>query len=392
MMLKKISLPVQLVAIIAAVILFGSYLPLSFIRASYTFSLAFKELLGWVLPFVIFSFVVTGITSLKKNAPAILAVLLGLIFASNGIIACITYVVGRLILPALACDVQDAQALRTMTELEPYRDFTFSLPQLMRSEHALVLAIIVGCVLSYVHIPAIERAIAIFKRLIGRFVTDFFIPLLPIYVLGFLLEMQYKQLFIAIMRHYGATFVLIVSVQIVLLILYYILAARGSLQRAWVYMGNALPSYITAFFTMSSTATVPVSIACAEKNIESKPLAELSMPIMANIHLTGDSIGTPLLALVTSSLFLGTFPGATAYLIFVCYFCLAMLAVSGIPGGGIIVMTPVLISQFGFTQEMIGIITTLYLLLDSFGTAANVMGDGALIIIAEKLLKKLRLL
>jgi Na+/H+-dicarboxylate symporter len=143
---------------------------------------------------------------------------------------------------------------------------------------------------------------------------------------------------------------------------------------------------------MSSTATIPVTVECAEKNGVNKPLAELSMPIMANIHLVGDSISTPLLAMVTVMLFLGEFPDPISYMKFVVMFCSAMLAVSGIPGGGIIVMIPILVSQFCFNEQMVSIIITLYLLLDSFGTAANVMGDGALGIIMNKLFKRLRLI
>jgi Na+/H+-dicarboxylate symporter len=92
------------------------------------------------------------------------------------------------------------------------------------------------------------------------------------------------------------------------------------------------------------------------------------------------------------SLFAGNFPDIMTYMTFVFYFCTAMLAVSGIPGGGIIVMIPILISQLGFNEQMVSIITALYLLLDAFGTAANVMGDGALVILVKRILVRLRVI
>ena len=142
---------------------------------------------------------------------------------------------------------------------------------------------------------------------------------------------------------------------------------------------------------MSSTATIPISTAAAQKNTNNGPLAHLAMPIMANIHLLGDSIATPILAMGTMALFFGCLPSVWSYIIFVFYFCTTMFAVSGIPGGGILVMIPVLVSHLNFTPEMVSIITALYLLLDPFGTAANVMGDGALVIIVHKVLNRLGL-
>ncbi len=388
MLLKKGSLPLQLLAVIGLVVLFGDMVGTQTVRFFYTFSLLFKEVLSTLLPFIIFSFVLTGILSFKKNAPIILLVLLGCIFCSNSIIALCTYGVARLIVPFVV-DGLSAESIELGNGIVPY--VQWQLPSVIRSEYALLAAIVFGLFLSWVSMPSIERGIKTGKRWLERFLNELFIPLLPLYVFGFLLEMNYKGVLGSLFAHYGTTFICIVAMQIAVLFCYYWIAAAGTLKKMYTYITNALPSYITAFSTMSSTATIPVSIEAAEKNTGNKPLAELAMPIMANIHLTGDSVSTPLLALVSSLLFLGTFPDIGAYLHFVLYFCTAMLAVSGIPGGGIIVMVPVLVSQFHFTQEMVGIIMALYLLLDAFGTAANVMGDGALVILVHKLLKKMRI-
>lgn len=385
----KMSLPAQLMLIIASVFLFGNYFNENMIRFFYTFSLFFKEILSLCLPFIIFSFVVKGILSFKKNAPFILAILIAAIFVSNSIIALLTYGVALLFVPHIVKDMS-VTSFAMGQSLEPY--CRFSLPFSISSEHALILAIVVGIFLSLVRLPKVESVVNLLKNIVETFLNSYFIPLLPLYVFGFLLEVHYKGIFESLFVHYGKTFCIIFATQTVFILAYYVIAARGSVSRAFTYIRNAWPSYVTAFSTMSSTATIPVSINCAEKNIGNRPLAQISMPIMANIHLLGDSVATPLLALVTSALFLGQMPDFGAYATFVSYFCTAMLAVSGIPGGGIIVMIPVLVSQFGFNQEMISIVTALYLLLDPFGTAANVMGDGALIIVVKRVLQKLRVL
>lgn len=388
-MLRRVSLPVQLMVVIASVLLFGNYFNETTIRFFFTFSTLFKEFLAFSLPFIIFSFVVTGITSFKQNAPAVLAILIGSVFVSNCLVALLAYAVGKAVIPLIAQGLS-VSTLQLGNAVEPF--VTIKLPALISSEAALIAAIVIGTVLSFVRVPVLEHTFHGAKRALQLFLNRYFIPLLPFYVLGFLLEMQHKGVFAALFVHYGKAFVLICITQTIILALYYLLAAAGSFSKALAYIKSALPSYLTAFSTMSSTATIPVSIDCAQKNGVNKDLADLSMPIMANIHLVGDSVGTPLLALMTVMLFLGQLPDPIVYGKFVLMFCSAMLAVSGIPGGGIIVMIPILVSQFHFNAEMVSIITALYLLMDSFGTAANVMGDGSLVILVQKLLRRLRLL
>lgn len=387
-MFKKISLPVQLIAVILLVFTLGSYIPHTAAQISYTFSLIFKELLNFTLPFIIFSFVITGILSFRKNAPLILAILMACMFFSNAFVAVITYLVARASLSTVACTL-DTASLAVVDSLEPlYQPF---LPPLFRSEHMLIAALILGILGTVIRVPIFEKVIHRLKRIIEIVVNSVFIPLLPLYVLGFLLKIKYEGTFSLLFGNYGATVVLIICVQLLYLALFYVAAAGFNTGKAWNYIKTALPTYLTAFSTMSSAATIPVTVSAATENTGNEKLSNMAVPIMANVHLLGDSISTPLLALVTLLIFQGCIPTFSAYMGFVFYFCTAMFAVSGIPGGGILVMLPVLKSQLGFTPEMQTVITALYFLLDSFGTAANVMGDGALIIMVNNLLQKLGL-
>ncbi len=387
-MFKKISLPMQLVGVILFVLIFGQYFNVTAIRGLYTFSVLFKEILGLLLPFIVFSFVLSGILSFKKNAPLVLGILLATIFCSNGLVAFISYVAGSLILPCISLGMC-VQKIAATTVLEPL--YIFKLPQFASSEKALLLALTCGIIFSMVRVDKVEELVNTFKGYLEVFLSRFLIPLLPFYVLGFLLKMQYEGMFAQLFQHYGKAFILIIMMQICYLIFLYFVASGFSLQRAFKAISIALPSYVTAFSTMSSTVTIPVSVKAAEENTGNRSLSLMAMPIMANVHLLGDSISTPTLAMVTMLMFTGTLPSLTQYMAFVFYFCTTMFAVSGIPGGGIIVMIPVLVAQLGFTPEMVSIIMALYLLLDSFGTAANVMGDGALVIIVNKILKRVGL-
>ncbi len=384
-MLKKVSLLTQLFFVLCLVLFIGHYLNKEIIRFFYTFSLAFKEILGFCLPFILFSFIASGILSLKKNAPTVLAVLISSIFISNMIIILLSFFVGINFLPFITGGIS-AQNIIISKSLTPF--FTFSIPSVFSSAKAMIAAITSGIVLSFISVPKLEKWIFSMKNIVELILKKALIPFLPIYILGFLLKLNYEKTFTSLFSHYGKTFALIIIVQAAYLFLMYTVASGLSLKRAITSIKNALPSYLAAFSTMSSTAAIPVTIDSAEKNTQNRPLASIASPIMANIHLVGDGISTPILSLVTLSLFLGTIPNFFNYLIFAFNFCLIMLATSGIPGGGIIVMIPILKSILGFSPEMVSIITTLYLLQDSLGTAGNVMGDGALIMIINKILKR----
>ncbi len=386
-MLKKISLPLQLLLVIVIVLFFGSSIPHTVSRAALTFSFLFKELLNFLLPIIVFTFVATGISAFKRNGPVVVALLLGMVFASNAVVAMISYLIANGATHFIACNVQ-ADPLAHAQQLVPF--FTIQLPRIFRSDYMMLAGIILGVVSSLMTVfDPVMFLLNKVKGVIEELLSKILIPLLPLYVFGFLMDIYAQGTFTQLFAHYGSTVVLIVAAQILYLLWFYWLAAGFSFSTALFYIKNAIPSYITAFSTMSSAATIPVTVASAEKNTHNSSLSRMAVPIMANVHLLGDAISTPMLALVTLVVFKSCIPAFGTYMLFVLYFCTAMFAVSGIPGGGILVMLPILRTYLGFNSEMESVITALYFLLDSFGTAANVMGDGALIIMLDKILKKL---
>ena len=387
--MKKVSLPLQLLGIIAFVLLVGAHLPLSLVTGFYTFSFLIKEILSFLLPVIVFTFITSGVLALKKNAPIILSILLACIIISNAAVAFFAYFMGSWLLPWIVPTIGNANII-TPSDMQPF--FKLNLPHPVSSEHAMIAALAMGIILSFFKIPQLEKGIILTKRFLDHFLHKMFIPLVPVYILGFLLELHVHGNITTLFSYYGKTFTLIFILHVISLSVIYWIAAGFNLRKAAIYMENSLPSYITAFGCMSSTATIPVTIACGEKNMNNKPLAEMATPILANVHLLGDAISTPILALVTMYVFTGMLPHPFTYALFVIYFCMSMLAVSGIPGGGIIVMQPILHSILGFSPDMLSIITTLYILQDSLGTGANTMGDGALLIIVNNILKRFKLI
>ena len=347
-MKRFLSIPTQLIAIILAVVLFGGIASPSFIQLAYTFSVVFKELLSAFLPFMVFFFVVTGILSFRKNAPLILGILLSSIFISNAFVALVSYAAMLVFGSHISCD---ANAMLFTSPVDPITSLVqFTIPLPINGVHALLSALVIGIACSFIRIPALERFFLYGKTWIERIVSRVLIPFLPLYILGFLLKLRAEGMFSCLIEQYGAAFLMIIGLQVLYLAWFYFAASGFSMQRAWKAIQIALPSYITAFSTMSSAAAIPVSIKSAEQNTGNRELASVAMPIMANVHLLGDSIVTPVLAMVTMMVFQGIFPSFVQYISFVFYFCMTMFAVSGVPGGGILVMIPILKSQLGFTS------------------------------------------
>ena len=386
-MIRRYGLPLQLLAVVLFVLFFGDIFSSEMVGYFYTASTVFKELLSVLLPFIIFSFVVSGILSLEHKAPIILSILIACIFVSNVIVAILSYLFVRLALPITQCP-EGLQALEFERTFQPY--ISFAIPNVISPKFMLLGSVMLGILLSIKQMPIIEKAIISLKGYVEFVLLRLFIPLLPLYVFGYLLEIKHRGILAELLKHYGNAIVLILCLQALFIGSFFILATL-SFKKGWQALKNAMPSYLTALSTISSTATIPVTVVCAEKNTGNKSLAEIAVPIMANVHLMGAGINIPILSLATLILFKAAVPSFAHYLTFVFYFCTSMFAVTGIPGAGLIVMIPLLTEYFDFSPIMISVLTALYLLLDALSAATNVMGDGALIIIVNKLLKKLKI-
>jgi Na+/H+-dicarboxylate symporter len=377
------SLPVQLLLAMAGAFVLNMFVCNTTVGVFFTVSSLIKEALEFFLPYIVFFFVASGIASFARNSLVMVALLISLVTVSNAITGLYAFGIGSVLVEWLAHTGHTGGMANIVSTIKPF--FSLGLPSVLRADYAMLAAVVVGGIVPFLPEISLAAGIARGKLFFERGLSHFFIPILPVYVFGFFLKMMRELPVRELCGVYGVVFVAAVVVQLVWLACAYCVAHSGQLARAVPAIITAAPSYLTALGTMSSVATLPVSVACAEKNTGNRSLVQFAMPILANIHLMGDAICVPLFALATMKLFFGAIPALSVYVVFLGYLCLAMLAVSGIPGGGIIVMLPLLKSLFGFTPEMLSIMTALYLLQDGFGTAANVMGDGALVIIFDRI-------
>lgn len=377
----KINLSVKLILIIVFVGFFGHLLPISLKSTLYALSLTLKEILLTVLPFIIFSCLMNGMLIHQKKALIFVLALFSLVCCSNFFSTTIAYFLGETILPLLHLKVHFVQDIHAA--LSPAWSVDFSAYKIP-NEWALMAGFIAGTLFSLLHFaPAIH-----FNRLAQKGVTLFlekgFVPLLPLFMVGFLLKMQHDGILLQIIQKYLPLMGLLALINVLYISFLFLIVARFRLT-AWIQLiKNVLPAGIMGFSTMSSMAALPVNISVTEHQGERRDVIRAVLPTTVNIHLVGDSIGIPLMALALLNTFGYPFPTPEVFFMFSVFFVFYKFSVAAVPGGGIIVMLPILQQYLGFNSEMSSIITALYYLFDPLFTATNVMGNSAFALLMSR--------
>ncbi|MGV8947766.1 MAG: cation:dicarboxylate symporter family transporter [Candidatus Paracaedibacter sp.] len=376
------SLPVQLIIAIFAAFFLSDVFNLETIRFFFSLSCTLKEILMGILPLVIFSYILAAILSMEHRAPLLIFSILALVTLSNAFTVLVSYGIGISILPLLTFgNTSSLSAIQdTVTPL-----FSLPIPEILAPDQSLLLGIVIGLIFSFIKVPAITTLAQDMRHYVTVFLQKAFIPLLPIYVFGFILKMDYEDTLMILIKNSGHIFGLVWALILTYIALLYFAISGFRLNRFLEITRNMLPAGITGFSTMSSAATMPVTLTATEKNMGDEQFAGLVIPTTVNIHLMGDALAIPILALAVLGLSGMPLPTFENYLLFVVYFCLAKFSVAGIPGGGIIVMLPILQKYLGLTPEMASLLTTIYIIQDPIFTSANVMGNGAFALLVRKI-------
>lgn len=382
------STPFQLFICICCAFLLGDKLSLETVQKFYTLSFLIKEALMIFLPVIIFSYIFAAIVSLEQRAPLLISTLLGFVVLSNAIAVLMSYGIGKVFLPFFH-DSQ-VQTLLTATSLNIEPLVTFPFGQIITTNLALIMGLSLGLTFS---ILGKGKAFAInLRNKVTLFLKLFFIPLLPIYVFGFVLKMDHEGSLDLILHNYLHILLLICLSIIGYFAALLFIASGFNLRRACVYLRELMPPAMTAFSTMSSAATMPLTLGATEKNIKDREFADLVIPTTVNIHLLGDAVGVPLIGMSILLLSGHPLPNIATYLMFTVSFCLAKFSSAGVPGGGVIVLLPILHSHLGLTPEMNSLLTTLYILQDPLFTASNVVGNGIFAILSYKICKRFKII
>jgi len=375
------KMPVILVALIVLSGLLQPLLPDALIANLYAISLTLKSVIVFFLPFIIFGLLFKTAIQLSKKASFFVVALFLLIMLSNYASTIFSGAVGSLIYQLdMAIVMPDNSA-----SLQPA--WVFELPKLIPNDIAMLSGLILGLSLGRFIPEKAERLSNVLEKGINGLLKAILF-MIPLFISGFILKMQHDKMLILILRSFTLIFAIIAVAVFSYISVLYLVANK---QRFLASIKNMLPAAITGFGSMSSAAAMPLTLIGTEKNSQNCDIARAVIPATVNVHLIGDCFAIPIFAFAVLKNFGAPEPALISYLIFAAYFVIAKFSVAAVPGGGILVMLPILESQLGFNSEMLFLITALYVLFDPVITSANILGNGAFAMLVSKSAKDMRL-
>lgn len=364
------QMPVILVIIITTVILLGSFIPKIIAVNLFAISLTIKSAIIFVLPFIIFSLLYKASVTLAKDASTIILTILFTVIVSNFLATTLTQFIGGWIYNFdISIKTPNDQDLLSA---EPIINF----PTLIPNHIAMFSGIILG-ILSTKIAPSESLRFAKLLELFVKKLLKVITFLIPIFVIGFIIKLQFDGIIMQIIRDYTTIFAIIGAAQFGYITFLFFALNKFEFSKSILAIKNMLPATLSGFSTMSSAASMPLTIIGTEKNAKNKDLVHTVVPATVNIHLIGDCIAIPCFAFAIMKNFDIAQPDIVTYFMFSIYFVIAKFSVAAIPGGGIIVMLPILEQYLGFNSNMLSLITALYILFDPIITSANVLGNGA---------------
>lgn len=382
---KKNLLATVALAVVLGIAL-GQFMPHWFVRIFTTFDGLFSSLLSFTVPLLILALITSAIVETDKGVGKMLIWTLVLSYVSTVIAGLFTYGVSDLIFPVMLDEQLDSTVdfvggASSAGTLDPY--FSIAFPPLMDTMSALLLSFILGfAIIKYNH-RSIKSGVIELKDVVMMIINSIILPLLPIYIFGMFLKMTVSGEMDMVIEVYSKVILVMIGLFIVWLLIQYVVAGIIAKRNPFKALRTMSPALFTALASSSSAATLPVTLRCANKMGVRRNVVDFVIPMCANIHLSGASIRTVALAVATMLMY-GVPYNFPLYFTFIMIFSITVLAAPGIPGGVIMAAAGMIQSMLGFSDPMIAIMITLSIALDSLGTAVNVTGDGALMMIVDK--------
>lgn len=355
-----------------------------FTRLFATFNMLFGGFLNFVVPLIILAFIAPGIAKLGKGSGKLLGLATLFAYASTIIAGILAYFAATNLLPGYigglgSNSIETAKAAATAF-------FDLEMTPLMGVMTALLLAFVLGIGMAAIGSKTMLHMFEELNTIIEKVIAVIIIPLLPIHIFGIFLNMTYTGEVAKVLSIFIFVFVMIILLHLIMLTLQYTVAGAVSKRNPFRLMKTMAPAYFTALGTQSSAATIPVTLRQAKQTGASARVTDFTVPLFATIHLSGSTI--TLVSCSIGVMLMNDMPiSFVAYLGFIFMLGITMIAAPGVPGGAVVAATGLLASMLGFDESMVALMIALYMAQDSFGTATNVTGDGALAIVVDSFSK-----
>lgn len=374
--MKKIltSLPAKLLLGIIVGIILGLVAPEKLMVVLVPIKNILGQVINFVVPLIVIGFIAPSITKLGSNASRMLGVALVLAYVSSILAAFLSMGAGYAIIPNMPV----ASQAETLKEL-PADVFALSIPQIMSVMSALAFSVLIGLSAVWTKSKTVISVLGEFQNMVLTMVSKVIIPILPFFICLTFTGLAYdgtitKQLPVFV----GAVLIVIVGHYIWLAVLYMVAGAYSG-KNPMEVLKHYGPAYITAIGTMSSAATLAVALRGAQKSkVLREDMVEFGIPLFANIHLCGSVLTETFFVMIVSKVLYGTLPEVGTMLIFCALLAVFAIGAPGVPGGTVMASLGLITGVLGFGNDGTALMLAIFAIQDSFGTACNVTGDGAL--------------
>lgn len=385
--MKKIlgSLPVCLLIGVAAGILAGQIAKEPFMNIVVTIRYMLGQVVTFCVPLIMIGFIAPSITKLGRNASRILGVAIVCAYASSVLAAFFAMAAGYILIPHLSI-VSEVDGLQKLPEII----FKLDIPQIMPVMSALVFSVLIGLGAAWTNAAGITNILEEFQKIVLAIVTKIVIPILPVFIAFTFCALSYEGTITKQLPVFLQVVLIVMAGHYIWLLLLYAAGGIYSKSSAWAVLKNYGPAYITAVGTMSSAATLAVALKCARK---SEPplrddMVDFGIPLFANIHLCGSVLTEVFFVMTVSQILYGNIPSLGSMLLFCVLLGVFAIGAPGVPGGTVMASLGLIMGVLGFNETGTALMLTIFALQDSFGTACNVTGDGALTMILTGYAKK----
>lgn len=376
------KLILKLLAGIFGGVLVGLFAPEWINRILLTFQGLFSELLTFTIPLLIFFFITSGIANLPRNSANLLGRTLGMAYGSTIIAGTLAFFITAAIVPLLNV-VGGSSGDIGGHQVEPF--LQLEIPPLLSVMTALAAAFVFGLGMTALNANILRQASDEGRDIIEKLLSKVIIPLLPFYIAGVFADLALSGTVFDTLQTFAVILVLAVAMHWLWLSVMFIVTGLAIGRSPLHLLKNMLPAYFTALGTMSSAATIPVTMQATKANGVSKRIADFTIPLCATTHLSGSIITITTCAIAVMAMREGlAIPGFFEVLPFILMLGVVMLAAPGVPGGAVMSALGLLTSMLGFGEAAIALMIALYMAQDSLGTACNVTGDGAISLWVDK--------
>lgn len=374
--MKKLfdNLPFRLLLGIIIGVILGQVFPESVMKVVVTLQYIMGQLITFCVPLIIIGFIAPSITKLGKNASRLLGVAIVIAYVSSVCAALMSTGAGYALIPHLSIDTEVA-GLRTLPDVV----FELNIPQIMSVMSALVLSVLMGLAATWTNSKLTCDFLGEFQNIVLDIVGKIIIPMLPFYIAATFCNLSYEGMITHQLPAFIQIILIVMAGHYIWLAVLYLLAGAYSGKNPWEVLRHYGPAYLTAVGTMSSAATLAVALDCARKSkVLRKDMVSFGIPLFANIHLCGSVLTEVFFCMTISKILYGHLPSIGTMLLFCALLGIFAIGAPGVPGGTVMaslgLITGVLMLDGAGTALMLAI----FALQDSFGTACNVTGDGAL--------------